>query len=169
MKKLIRKGVFETNSSSCHSITIEGKSGVYDDIPTVEKDGSIFIRSGEFGWEIENYDDFGSKASYIAVYIRDWVRDEVKKSAFKEIFENIIIETTGCDRVEYENFFWDQEETTYEHNGKIEKYMSSLGEGYIDHQSVESSDYDYLFEDIDKLKNFLFNSNSILHTDNDNY
>ena len=46
--KLIRNSVFETNSSSCHSISI-GKSDVYDSV-TPDEDGIIRIKPMEFGW-----------------------------------------------------------------------------------------------------------------------
>lgn len=40
---------------------------------------------------------------------------------------------------------------------------------YIDHQSVDDNDYRYLFEDPEQLRQFIFNPNSVLITDNDNH
>jgi len=167
MEKLVRKNVFETNSSSCHSITIDNSNGVYNNVPKVDNEGNVFINSGEFGWEIEDYQDFGSKASYLSVYIRDWSNEN--KDKFKEIFESVLKEVTGCEKVEYEEDFWKQEERSYESDGKIKTYFSSLGDGYIDHQSVEDRDLDYMFENTQTMKDFLFSSNSILQTDHDNH
>ena len=48
--RLIRNKVFETNSSSCHSISITSDMEL-NDIPTPDEYGNLFIESGEFGWE----------------------------------------------------------------------------------------------------------------------
>lgn len=50
MGKLIRNSVFETNSSSTHSITI----GSYTDFDTIIPDynGNITVPTMEFGWQI---------------------------------------------------------------------------------------------------------------------
>ena len=49
MKK-IRSNVFETNSSSTHSITVgENKSGEYNILPITVKPAWC----GEFGWELD--------------------------------------------------------------------------------------------------------------------
>lgn len=178
MKKLIRKQVFETNSSSCHSLSIvDGMT--YNDIPICDNYGVVHINSGEFGWEQETYYNFNEKASYLAVYIRDWTGDKLQE--FKEIFENVIKEVSGCDEISYETNFWEKEEVFYditawnsetkqsEKTGEKRSYMSNLGDGYIDHQSVESQDLHYLFEDTNQIKSFLFNNNSYLETDNDNH
>ena len=52
MKKQIRRGVFETNSSSMHSLSIH-RMGIYtpikyDDIQ--DDDNMLHIEFGEFGW-----------------------------------------------------------------------------------------------------------------------
>lgn len=167
MKKLVRNSVFETNSSSCHSISIADKVD-FNDVPSPNAEGNIHITSGEFGWEEDSYRGFFDKASYLAVYIRDWAKEE--KESFKQIFENLIKETTACYNITYEDSFWDFEERSYKgSDGNQVVYQAKLGYGYIDHQSVEDKDLHYLFTDVDKLKAFLFCSNSILETDNDNH
>ena len=178
MKKLIRKGVFETNSSSCHSISVN-ESMVYNDIPKLDFSGNILLNSGEFGWEVETYHDFESKAAYLIVYIRDWCGD--KKEEFKNILESIIKEVSGCESISYEDNFWETEKVSYEETtwnsvtkqsektGEVRYYDRNLGEGYIDHQSVEDKDCHFLFENIETLKSFLFNSASYIETDNDNH
>lgn len=66
MKKQTRKGVFETNSSSVHTITIS-KNG-YDKsiIPEV----LVFI-FGEFGWEVNKLSSVYEKASYLYTALND--------------------------------------------------------------------------------------------------
>lgn len=164
--KLVRNKVFETNSSSCHSISIAESDGIYESLP-VSDVGIVNINSGEFGWEQEGYNSSDTKASYIAVYIRDWCKG--KEDEFRQIFESLIKEHTGCEEVIYEDNFWDKEERSYrDRDGKLVTYMSKIGEGYIDHQSVEDNDYHYLFENPSLLKEFIFNPKSTLTTDNDN-
>jgi hypothetical protein len=56
--KQIRKGVFETNSSSTHSICVAKDCEL--SIPK-----SIFFKSGEFGWGIDTLSSVQKKASYL--------------------------------------------------------------------------------------------------------
>ena len=58
MNRKIRQGVFETNSSSTHSICIVKTADIR--IPA-----SLHLTMGEFGWECENYNDSETKASYL--------------------------------------------------------------------------------------------------------
>lgn len=165
--KLIRLGTFETNSSSCHSITIQNSNGVYNDIPSLDESGNLLLTSHEFGCEIDDYYGFDAKAAYLAVYLRDW--SGVNQEQFKATFENVLKEVTGAESIIYEKNFWRTEERSYVSNDKTVTYQASLGEGYIDHQSVECGALDYIFQDIEEMKNFLFNSSSELHTDNDSH
>jgi len=163
----IRRGIFETNSSSAHSITVDADMKL-NNVPLPNEDGSISIGYGDFGWEIENYNDFGNKAAYLAIYIRDWCGE--LSSEYKDIFEGLIKKITQCETVTYSYKFWDQIEKSYIGiNDEVCKYYSNLGEGSIDHQSVEDNDYHYLFEDIELLTAFLFSHEAELNTDNDNH
>ena len=81
MKIQIRRGVFETNSSSVHSISII-KDNFKGSLPsqfTINCDG-------EFGWEVKTYDDTESKAAYlyqaILYYPYDLIckRDDIDKA-----------------------------------------------------------------------------------------
>jgi hypothetical protein len=107
MKKLIRKGVFETNSSSSHSIAIasEDKQFVLDTIYP-DQHGTIIIRGDEFGWEWFKHNDAGTKAAYAA---QQFAYD----NNALETLEYVIKEQTGAERVIFEG----------------------LDDGYIDHDS----------------------------------
>ena len=59
--KIIRKNVFETNSSSTHSISI---SKLNDYILPKE----INFTFGEFGWEFSKYTSSFDKASYFKIF-----------------------------------------------------------------------------------------------------
>jgi hypothetical protein len=67
MKKIIRSGVFETNSSSSHSISIanESKEFVLDTIYP-DQDGVVRLNGGEFGWDWFKSNDALVKANYVA-------------------------------------------------------------------------------------------------------
>lgn len=62
--KQIRQGVFESNSSSSHSFTIDNYyQGI--DLPEGTEDWNSSISGGEFGWEYRKFNDFETKASYL--------------------------------------------------------------------------------------------------------
>lgn len=151
--KNIRQGVFETNSSSTHSITLgPNNDSIMDTLP-LDFQGNVVLLGGEFGWEICNYKDANSKASYAAIYALDW--SGAKSEEFVKTLKDTIVDQTGCKDVIFDfstDWSVDMHETT----------------SYIDHQSVEDNDLDYLFEDPELLRNFIFNKNSVLRTDNDN-
>lgn len=139
--KLVRSGVFETNSSSCHSISLSF-SGTFEGV-TPDEDGVIYLTPGEFGWEKETYTDPKTKMSYAW---QDQCQHDHKKLA---MFKKVVMEHTGASDV----IMVASDDKYYEF-------------GYIDHQSCGTA-YD-AFENEWALKNFLFNPNSELVTDNDN-
>lgn len=150
-KTLIRYGVFETNSSSCHSISIDknNKNFTASDL-YVDTNGYVTLTGGEFGWEQEEYFDALTKANYCAqdIYKYDWGTDSYLLDEYKKnMLIDVIKEQTGCDDVVFD--------------------LDSLRGGYIDHQSHGTS-YK-AFENKETLRNFIFNSNSYLETDNDNH
>jgi hypothetical protein len=146
-KKLIRKAVFETNSSSTHSLVVSDATD-FDSIAP-DDNGFIIVPQNDFGWATDTYSDPLSKLSYVMIYLRDWTDylDADRKIAYEEMLIDVVNEHTGA-------------------------FMVQLAEtndpGYIDHQSVESRDLDYLFNDRVAMKNFVFGRNSYVETGNDN-
>ena len=63
MKQVIRNNVFETNSSSMHSLSIRGKDNIF--CPAYPLDGTF----GEFGWGNETYSDYNDRLSYLLTAI----------------------------------------------------------------------------------------------------
>lgn len=153
MKKVIRIGVFETNSSSTHSVCIA--NGPCEDTIVAQLDGKVHIEVGEFGWEVQDYWDAASKASYALTWCHNrnkYKSDVCARPKHLQMLKEVIEEYTGCDVIF--DYFDDE----------FYKY------GYIDHQSDER-DYSALAEAMESkesLKQFIFNKNSLLHTDNDN-
>lgn len=175
MNKLIRHKAFETNSSSCHSISISQSSDsakyLLDTLP-INNDGNIVLTGGQFGWEERQYNDAETKTNYMAIYAMQWVKKkpiykylnneykevgftEDKTKEFMDTLKIVILKQTGAKDVIFD-IINDWNDKTREPS-------------YIDHQSVEDREYDYVFEDPKLLRDFIFNKSSILKTDNDNH
>jgi hypothetical protein len=109
MKKLIRKGVFETNSSSSHSISIASndKEFVLDTLYP-DQNGIVTVEGDEYGWDWFKTNDAATKASYVA---QSNMYDEAKLDMLKEV----IMEQTGADDVVF----------------------VGLQDGYVDHDSTD--------------------------------
>ncbi len=143
MKKT-RVAVFETNSSSTHSISI-ASSGDLTDRLLVEDDGACQIYPGEFGWEEETFWDATSKASYCLTYCKQSGRVECE-----EMLKRVIMERTGASEVLFMEY--------------PDRYYPW---GHIDHQSHEVCEE--AFQNEENLAAFIFNPKSYLRTDNDNH
>lgn len=137
----IRYGVFETNSSSSHSLSVSKSRLSKLMIPAPNENGALVVRplETEFGWGVEKYTDFATKAFYCYV-------SQQKNKANIKALEASIKEVTKAESIEWPH------------------YGTSA---HIDHQSEDCADF--LFDDIEHLKKFLFNKDSILHIDNDNH
>ena len=137
MKK-IRKGVFETNSSSTHSISIsiaeDGNKIKLDTLP-LDEDGVCRIHQDEFGWEHAMFNSPTMKAAYAYTY----AKDDIYKMAR---LGRVIGEQTKAS-IEFEE-----------------------GDGYIDHQSYDVCEE--AFKDDETLKRFIFSPMSFFKTGNDN-
>lgn len=140
-KKLIRIGVFETNSSSCHSVSIadETKEFVLDTIYP-DQNGIINLLGGEFGWEWFKHNDALTKANYAAV---SFMNNEIHMG----MLFDVIKEQTGAEEVIFLG------SDSYD----------SVNHSYIDHDSYGTCPLNK-----DDLKNFIFNKNSWLFGGNDN-
>lgn len=148
MKK-IRVSVFETNSSSMHSLSIGSnkKMGVLDE----EKTEEIILGIGEYGWGPENLTTWLEKADYLAV---DTINreDEIKKGLLLEAlslaFPNAVFEFALLEPENDENI---DETKTYS--------------GYLDHESVGIVWSD--LETVEEVFSVVF-GDSIIVVDNDN-
>lgn len=142
----IRKGIFETNSSSCHSITIADSVELLESL-YVDQNGSITLEGGQFGWQWEKYNDALTKANYAAVFAV-----EIKKNT--DLLVEVLKEHTGAKEIVF-NF-----SSEYGDDRKGKPWA------YIDHDSAHvASD---AFVDKESLKNWIFNPKSWLFLGNDN-
>ena len=152
----IRQGVFETNSSSTHAISIcEFHSNI--ELPEVV----LFETNQDFGWEFEDYTDVYSKANYLWLaicykYNNLGQEDELirAKSTLTQYLERIGVRAEFEDRRYVESKWYD------------DKYIDMRG--YIDHPEDLYELVDAVLEDPNLLYGYLFNSDSMVSTGNDN-
>jgi len=158
MNQVKRTGIFETNSSSTHSITIEGGEYI-PDMLDITSWGTVVIYPGEFGWDECTYRDAITKASYALTWIKcmESSYDATPKQVqtWSDMLKKVILDTD------------DQAKEV-----AFEKSTSKYHEwGYIDHQSIEGDGGvgAEAFESEKNLRDFIFNRKSVLITDNDNH
>ena len=96
-KVKIRKSVFETNSSSTHSIHIDNKTMLMDTSLLPNEDGVVTLTGGEFGWEWERYNDALTKANYASIE---------SSGISNELLIQAISEQTGARQVNINHIDW---------------------------------------------------------------
>lgn len=161
----IRSGVFETNSSSTHSVSVRCGKGLQQNWMPVGNDGYIHASLDEFGWEIETYRDQDAKLSYLLTMaymknppsVHSWSDeyskpDDIKRFMKTKDFKMIsdaVAKYAGCKGV----------------------MLDGIDGGYIDHQSHE--DYMTTQEFLDEygvdVIEFVYGRGVYVHTDNDNH
>lgn len=143
MKMSVRKGTWETNSSSTHALCI--KKTMPEKLPT-----EVYFSLGEFGWEQEIRNDYSTKAAYLHTAIYDMCYEDRRMyETLKQEISKIL--TSYGVKAE-----WKEVETMSDYNY------------YIDH-STELDDFvSDLLKNPELLIEWLFNSESLLVTDNDN-
>ena len=155
MKRQIRQRVFETNSSSTHSICIAKNPVLLDPPETFE------FKCGEFGWEVDRCSSIKEKASYLYTglgYLKDLnqIRDYMQfiKDTLKEY---------GVEDVWFDDFrvCWS---SSYEN---VSFYIKP-NNGYIDHGEEVVGFVKDVCSDKNKLLNYLFSDQSFILTGNDN-
>lgn len=93
----IRKSVFETNSSSTHSIHIDNETALMDTTLLPNEEGEITLTGGEFGWEWQRYNDALTKANYASIE---------SSGANIDVLIQAIIEQTGSKLVNIIHTDW---------------------------------------------------------------
>ena len=150
----IRENVFETNSSSTHSVAVSSKDRGYSHEMPVDENGTLYIQLGEYNWGPDILYTPYDKLCYVMSYLSqnyssvEEFANDVDTGAINPIVEEIDCYLKGNCGVS---------------NVVIKKVDSSWGDGlgYIDHQSVGSL-YD------ENLIDLIFNNSKIILIDNDN-
>ena len=141
MKRVIRKEIYESASSSVHSLVISSDGMEPSKLP-VDKDGYITVRYGEFGKDGTVYSSQEDKLSYLVTqcyYLGGWEYDVNRDNNyhFKNI-EDAIIDYTDAKGIRIIG-----------------------GEPDIDHQTIDLMDYELnLIQneyDEKEIQSFVFN------------
>ena len=147
MSMRIRKGTFETNSSSVHSLVV--CKGDIKDIPD-----SIMFDLGEFGWEQSLYADRNVKATYINTalwqYFVEWNKDKTKYYEYQKKITDIL-KSCGV-------------EASWKDIEKLDKNDFY----FVDHVTELITIINDFIETPELLIKWLCNGKSLLITDNDN-
>lgn len=163
VKKVSRRGIWETNSSSSHVVSIEKERRD----TTYNMSGDIEIYLDEYGWEGDPCDDILTKLEYAMSMVlhteysgfnwdKDFVVDQNKLegcAGYKLLLDALNTHGNKCDKVVIKK----KTHTFYPY-------------GYIDHQSCGyKSLQDFLNDwDID-AERFLWDDNVVVWIDNDNH
>lgn len=146
MKRQIRSSVFETNSSSTHSIAIPRNCNATN---------YVGFYTGDFGWEFRQVD--AADYFYTAIYETSYTEEELNEKL--ERLKDIL----NAHGIEY-NF--GKPKTHIWHNDYENKDYLCLDDGHIDH-GYELKDFvDELLNNGDKLVRFI--SGGLVFTGNDN-
>ena len=165
--KVIRNSVWETNSSSSHTVSIRGKKNITK-YAFVGDSKSLGIHLDEYGWSGPDCDDFMSKLEYAMCMVlmteypdfRYW--DEHGFTVNQTVLESLDGYQLLLSAVRTQ--FPDCKEIVIKKNDGYYPY------GYIDHQSCEnySSLRDFLEDWNLTAERYLFDYGVVVHIDNDN-
>lgn len=165
MKIQIRRGVFETNSSSVHTLTITKNSN------NLKFPKKLIFDSGDYGWEHVCLTTPEEKASYLWESIKCILPDNENKNLveYNKALDSIteILKSVGVKAVfKYNNPKY--KESKY---GGYYKFYNKEGyedDGYVDHAYGLITFVKEVCFDKNKLLGFLFSENSYIETGNDN-
>lgn len=157
MKTQVRKSVFETNSSSMHSLTVTRRK---PDLKQSEDMEPITVGLGEYGWGYETLDWWMEKADYLGVECTT-TRYRKDEETGEYGYETFLSE----DNIERRNILKAALRMRF---SNVEIIFKT--EGYIDHQS--SGDiWDIIMGDkhpVSKCHEIIFGDARII-IDNDNH
>lgn len=146
----IRKGCFETNSSSMHSICI------YKDYDNPTNLKSLYFGFDEFGWTPERYGSITEKAAYLWTVICDSSERPKDINNMKNRIKELIAEKYPHIRLSFAKFAYDK------------NYNVIKIDGYVDHAQYACDFVEYVLQSSDNLLRYLFGSKSFIQTGNDN-
>lgn len=160
MKKQIRKGVFETNSSSTHAICI-----ATEDVLNIPN--KIHFEFGDYEWECRKLVSMQDRVNYLYTALT-YINDINTITKYLTFIANTL-KAHGVEDIEFDSF----ELSFYEWEGVINAYAAPLekdsDEWYgIDHGRETREFVDAVCTDEDRLLHYLFSNKSYIETGNDN-
>lgn len=153
MKKQIRQGVWECNSSSCHAIAI-----AKDDNFNIPE--SVDFGFGEYGWECDTYRSRRDRANYLYTCLGYMNQDDIEK--YVKFIVNTLsshgVKNIHMEDFKYSPWLW----------GKEIEFCIKPGDGYVDHGNEAREFVEAVCSDEDRLLRYLFSDKSFIMTGNDN-
>lgn len=145
MKRQVRQGVFETNSSSTHAICISKDH----DTSKLTLPDSVSFEHGEFGWECEKLRSVWEKASYLYEAILGTYYENGSEEKLNHLTEILNKHGIECNFEPSSSKYWD--------------------DGYIDHVRADEMPewLENMTNDDDALLTYLFGDAFVI-TGNDN-
>ena len=190
MQTIIRKSVFETNSSSCHSLCIKkgdiGKIVIPEGTLFNKKDGVLTFELGCYGFGSYNLPNFNKKFSYLMTYLLMSMSNAVKELelVFTAVHEVVPFTKAMLFSEKLKDDMWEMQKLTIasfdETTNKIQIHLDNLKviednfesyDYYIDHESIGLLSpilSDLRNNDSSSLKCLLFVDESYIHIDDDN-
>ncbi|MCC5610731.1 hypothetical protein LC612_29270 [Nostoc sp. CHAB 5834] len=152
----IRHSVFETNSSSSHSLTITSKNLAPMPFPRdVMREGKVYIPLGEYGWEWRRMYRLEHKLSYLFTQLLSEVPENKDAETVTQEVRNRNPRIDTLCRI------------VGEHTG-VQVLMVPGSTGYIDHESQGVGIDAEFFNNEAKLRQFLFSDKNYVQLGNDN-
>lgn len=190
MQTIIRKSVFETNSSSCHSLCIKKIDSSNIAMPTdvhLDKEGVLTFELGCYGFGSYNLPSFNKKFSYLMTYLLMCINKNVVEDlelVFNVVHEIIPFKKAMLFSEKLKDDMWEMQKLTIasfdETTNKIQINLDNLKvikdnfqfyDYYIDHESIGLLSpilFDLRNNDSSSLKRLLFVNESYIHIDDDN-
>lgn len=190
MQTIIRKSVFETNSSSCHSLCIKkgdvGKIVIPEGTLFNKKDGVLTFELGCYGCGSYNLPNFNKKFSYLMTYLLMSMSNAVKELelVFTAVHEVVPFTKAMLFSEKLKDDMWEMQKLTIasfdETTNKIQIHLDNLKviednfesyDYYIDHESIGLLSpilSDLRNNNSSSLKRLLFVDESYIHIDDDN-
>lgn len=155
MKRQIRRGCFETNSSSTHAICI-----ATDDVLNIPKD--IHFGFNDFGWECNTHSSVNAKANYLYTCLPYVAKDYDTLKQYVTFIYNTL-KSHGVENITMDNF-----EIGISTWGNIYFDIQPANDCYVDHGNFADEFVKAVCTDEDKLLHYLFSKKSYVETGNDN-
>lgn len=150
----IRKKVFETNSSSSHSLTVSHGDLMATPLPPdVLRTGQVTVSKGEYGWEWYRYYTVLNKAAYLVTQL---FSDDIPAGTCEEVTDELREQSEQFDRLC----------RVFEAFTGVKLYVLPGSSGYIDHDSVGVGRA--AMNSDEELHALLFGEDSYIETGNDN-
>lgn len=162
--KQIRLNVFETNSSSSHSLTINNKTHINKNELKIKNIYTYIDLCENYGWEEKSYSLWTDKLNYCLVSLWNYMPQDVIENTqgiVSDFFKAVDVIFSHQDFLDY---------IEYDEDRDLDYYINRF-DGGIDHQSNELiiDEYGKYQDGVQFFNDLIFGVNSVIETDNDNH